>query len=252
MRFTQKIGLVTGGSRGIGFATASRLAAEGATVLMHYGHDGEAASRAVAAIAEHGGVARPVQGAFDTTDGVEGVVASVARELQAAGRQLDFLVNNAAISPEAGIEDTSHELLEQVMAVNAFAPVALIRGLLPEMADGGRIINVSSALTWAVMPEAVAYAMSKGALEAMTRTLAKGLGGRGITVNTVSPGVIDTEMNAEWLGQHPENREWVIGDTALARVGQPADVADIIAFLLSDDGRWITGQCIDASGGWHL
>lgn len=251
MRFTDKIGLVTGANRGIGLATATALAAEGATVLLHYGHDADAASRAVAAIEHQGGAARAVQGTFDTAADVEAVIASVEHELEADGRPLDFLVNNAAISPEGTIGDTSPELLGRVMAVNAFAPVALIRGLLPKMTTGGRIVNISSALTRNVFPEALAYAMSKAALDVMTRTVAATVGDRAITVNAVAPGVVDTEMNAEWF-EDPANREWAISTQALGRLGQPGDVADVVAFLLSDEARWITGQCLDASGGWHL
>lgn len=252
-RFDGKLALVTGASRGIGRAVALTLAEGGATILLHYARDEQAATTAAEAIEGRGGVARLVQGAFDTDDGLQRTLDQLDRELTSQERPLDFLVNNAGVSPpDASIEETGLADLQRLMAVNTLAPYALIRALLPRMADGGRIVNVSTALTRMAFPAGLGYIMSKGALEAMTLSLAQQLGGRGITVNVVAPGVIDTDMNTEWLRDDAGALPWILSTTALGRVGQPDDVADIVAFLLSDDGRWVTGQCIDASGGTAL
>jgi NAD(P)-dependent dehydrogenase (short-subunit alcohol dehydrogenase family) len=148
------------------------------------------------------------------------------------------------------VEQTSPELFERLFAVNVRAPFFIIQKALPLMPDGGRIINVSSAVSRVAMPE-VAYAMTKGAIDVLSRTLANAAGTRGITVNAVAPGVTDTDMNA-WMRDMPEAAARVAGATALGRIGQPRDVADAVSFLASDDARWVTGHLLDATGGLFL
>jgi 3-oxoacyl-[acyl-carrier protein] reductase len=163
---------------------------------------------------------------------------------------LDILVNNAAIGAPGTIEKTTPELFERLFAVNVRAPFFITQRALPMLSDGGRIINISSSVTRVAMPE-IAYAMTKGALDVLGRTLANAVGERGITVNTVAPGVTETDMNA-WLRDMPEAKAGVAGATALGRVGQPEDVAAAVAFLASEDARWVTGHLLDATGGMFL
>ncbi|ADB35346.1 short-chain dehydrogenase/reductase SDR [Kribbella flavida DSM 17836] len=248
MALTGKTALVTGASRGIGRAVAERLAADGALVAVHYGRNDTAAKETVAAIENAGGQAFPVRAEL----GVEGDVDTLFEQLTAGldGRGLDILVNNAAVIDYGdSIEAITPEAYEQVMAVNLRAPLFVTQRALPLLRDGGRIVNVSSGVTWFAQPEIV-YAMSKGALNVFTRSLARTLGPRQITVNTVSPGITETDMNG-WL-QQPESAAGVAAITALGRHGQPDDIGDVIAFFASDEGRWVTGQVLEVNGGLWL
>jgi 3-oxoacyl-[acyl-carrier protein] reductase len=247
-RLTGKTALVTGASRGIGRAIAARLAAEGALVAVHYGSNDAAANAAVAAIEQAGGHAFTVRAELGVPGDVDTLFAGLERGL--AGRPLDILVNNAAIiSYEATIENATPEQYERVFGVNVRAPLFIVQRALRLMADGGRIINVSSGVTWFAIPELV-YAMSKGALNVMTRSLAFTQGRRGITVNTVSPGITETDMNG-WLNNDQAQKK-VAGMVALGRHGQPADIADAVAFFASNDGRWVSGQVLEVNGGLFL
>jgi 3-oxoacyl-[acyl-carrier protein] reductase len=244
MELTGKTALVTGASRGIGRAIATRLAADGAFVVVHYGTNDAAAKETVAAIERAGGTAVAVRPELAPDGDVATLFAELARVL--AGRPLDILVNNAAVF--AG--DVTPEEFDRLFAVNVKAPYFIIRQALPLLRDGGRIVNVSSAATRIALPE-TAYAMTKGALDVLGRNLAVELGPRGITVNTIAPGVTETDMNT-WIRDAPHLVEQTTGLTALGRVGQPEDMADAVAFLVSDDARWVTGHLLDATGGLHL
>jgi len=252
-RLDRKIALVTGASRGIGRAIALRLAEEGAIVAVHYGTNRNAAEHTVRAISDTGGQAFPVGANLNTVRGVEQLVASFGEELlQFAGdRQFDILVNNAGIGTSPPMEETTEEIFDEIFAVNVKAPFFLVQKTLPMLRDGGRIINISSGATRIAFPHIMAYNLTKGAINTFTLHLAKMLGPRRITVNAVMPGIVDTDVTAPWL-HTPEGRELAIGMSALGRIGEPADIADVVAFLASPDGRWITGQCIDATGGSHL
>jgi NAD(P)-dependent dehydrogenase (short-subunit alcohol dehydrogenase family) len=241
--------LVTGASRGIGRAIAERLAADGALVAVHYGSNEAAAEETVAAIERAGGRAFALRADLAETAELDVLLAGLRDGL--AGRPLDILVNNAAVSDySATIDGATPEAFDRLFAVNVRAPLFLIQGALPLMPDGGRIVNVSSGVTWFATPEVV-YGMSKGALNVLTRSLAQTQGRRGITVNTVSPGITQTDMNA-WLTESPEAARRVAGMIALGRHGQPADIADAVAFFASDDGRWVTGQTLEVNGGLLL
>ncbi|MDT0307773.1 SDR family oxidoreductase [Streptomyces sp. DSM 44917] len=240
--------LVTGGSRGIGRAVAERLGRDGARVGVHYARDETAAKETVATIEAAGGSAFALRATLGGPGDAEALWA--AFDEHADG--LDILVNNAGVdSPPTGIEGTEPEDFDRVFAVNARAPFFVSRLALGRLRDGGRIVNVSTGLTRrpGAMPQLVAYTMSKGALDQLTAVLAKELGPRGITVNGVAPGAIDTDMNASWLRAGPEAWEATASSSPLGRVGQPADIADVVAFLASDDSRWVTGQWLDATGG---
>lgn len=246
--FGPKTALVTGASRGIGRAIAERLAAEGALVAVHYGSNDAAANATVAAIEHSGGHAFAVRAELGVPGDVDTLFAGLEQGL--TGRPLDVLVNNAAvISYEATIEDATETQFERVFGVNVRAPLFIVQRALRLMADGGRIINVSSGVTWFAIPEVV-YSMSKGALNVMTRSLAFTQGRRGITVNTVSPGITETDMNG-WLNNDQAQKK-VAGMVALGRHGQPADIADAVAFFASNDGRWVSGQVLEVNGGLFL
>lgn len=243
-----KTALVTGGSRGIGRAIAQRLARDGARVAVHYGSNEAAAKETASAIEAAGGKAFTVHAQLGVPADAETLWATF--DAQADG--LDILVSNAGILGEqAEIQDVSGSDYDQVFAVNARAPFFITQHGLRRLRDGGRIINISTMLTrGSAMPRSITYAMSKGALDVLTAMLAKQLGPRGITVNTVAPGVIDTDMHQGRLVG--DALAWLSSLSPMGRIGTPEDVADTVAFLASDDSRWVTGQWIDASGGTLL
>lgn len=241
---TEKFALVTGGSRGIGRAIAQRLAADGALVAVHYGTDEDAAKETVASIERRGGHAFAVRAELGVPGDVDTLFAGLG------DRPLDILVNNAAVSA-GSIESTTPEEFDRVFAVNVKAPFFIVQRALTRLTDGGRIINISSADTRIAITHELAYSMTKGALNVFGRTLANQVGLRGITVNTVAPGVTDTGK-IDYILENPAILAAMKSSTALDRIGQPDDIADIVAFLASDDARWITGHLIDATGGTLL
>ncbi|CUW31015.1 SDR family oxidoreductase [Streptomyces reticuli] len=242
---TGKTALVTGASRGIGRGIAERLGRDGALVAVHYGSSEGAAKETVAAIEAAGGSAFPIGVELGTPGDAERLWAEFDRHADG----LDILVNNAGIGTSAPPEEIDEEEYDRVFAVNAKAPFFLVRHGLGRLRDGGRIINISSGLArTAVMPDKVAYAMTKAALDVFSRDLSKLLGPRGITVNSVAPGIIETDNTAELLGTE-DGRARAAAISALGRVGTAADVADAVAFLASDAGRWVTGHWLDATGG---
>jgi 3-oxoacyl-[acyl-carrier protein] reductase len=255
---TDKIALVTGAGRGIGRGIAERLARDGALVGVHYGHSEAAALEVVAEIRKNGGRAFPVGAELGVPGDADAVFAAfdagVREQTEVAadaGVPLDILVNNAGVSGSGPIGQTVPEVFDRMIAVNAKAPLFLVQGALPRMRDGGRVINISSLASRHSFPESVAYAMSKGALDTLTLCLAKELAGRGITVNTVGPGFIETDMNARRRAT-PEARAALAARSVFDRIGKPSDVADVVAFLASDDSRWLTGQYLEVSGGTDL
>jgi len=252
-QLTGTTALVTGASRGIGRAIALRLAKDGAEVAVHYGRNREAAERVVEQITSDGGAAFAVQADLQTVQGVYDCYAAMDGVLLRMNRanKFDILVNNAGIGQMLTLEETTEASLDEVMNVHVKAPLFMIQQALPRMRDGGRIINLSSAVTRISLPNLVGYSVSKGAVNTLTQVLAQHLGGRNITVNAILPGIIETEMNEATLGD-PNGRQFAAGLSALGRWGQPDDVADIAAFLASADSRWVTGQLIDASGGSRL
>lgn len=246
---TNKTALVTGASRGIGRAIAQRLAADGATVAVHYGSNDAAAAQTIDAIKAAGGQAFPVRAELGVDGDVDTLFAALEKGLD--GRPLDILVNNAAIATfEATIDKATPEQFEREFAINVRAPFFIIQRALPLLRDGGRVINISSGVTWFATPQIV-YSMTKGALNVLGRSLANMLGERGITVNTISPGVTDTDMNS-WLHDSDDAPTGFTDITALDRIGQADEIADAVSFFASDDSRWVTGQNLDVNGGLYL
>ena len=238
-----KVALVTGGSRGIGRAVVERLARDGAAVIFSYQRDEEAADDVVKAVSGAGGKAWSVRAD-------QGETVDVVRLYDVAedkGGGLDIVVNNAAVGIVGLITDTSDSEFDRVMAVNLRGTFVSVREAARRLRAGGRIINVSTVNTVMHGPGIALYAASKGAVEQLTVVAAHELGPRSITVNTVSPGATDTEMLR--ANNSPESREEMAAMSPLGRLGQPADVADVIAFLAGPDGRWMTGQNLRAGGG---
>jgi 3-oxoacyl-[acyl-carrier protein] reductase len=246
-----KVALVTGGSRGIGRAISERLARDGALVAVHYGTNACAAADTVAAIEARGGAAFAVGARLGHDGDVAALFDALDAELRARTRttRLDILVNNAGIAIEGGLAETTPELYDRQFAINARAPLFIVQAAAERMGDGGRIVSISSRVTRQAKPSMLAYAMSKATIDVMTRTLAKELAPRGITVNCVSPGVVDTDMNAGWLRANKQAREQVASLSAFNRLATPGDIADVVAFAASHDARWMTGQILDATGG---
>ncbi len=246
----KKIALVTGASRGIGRGIALRLARDGVVVIVHYNQNRRAANAVVRAIEKKGGKAFPVQADLSSLEGVRDLFRGLDKCLRGSlgTRKFDILVNNAGISPAGDIEETTEAAFDELIAVNVKAPFFIIQQALPRLRNGGRIINISSGTARIAMPEEVAYAMTKRALDSLTLALAKQLAPRKITVNTVAPGIIDTDFQADWF-KDPRAREFAASVAALGRIGLPEDIADVVAFLASPDARWITGAFIDATGG---
>jgi 3-oxoacyl-[acyl-carrier protein] reductase len=245
---TGKTALVTGASRGIGRAIAQRLAAEGAFVAVHYGTNDAAAKETTDSIERAGGRAVAIRADFETPDAVDVLFQGLATHVPGP---LDIVVNNAAIGHSGSLESATEADFDRVFAVNVRAPFFLLQRAVPHMPDGGRVINISSSVTRIAVSHELVYGMTKGALDIMGRTLAYTLGRRGITVNSVAAGVTDTDMIA-MLKAIPEAVAGINAATALGRIGEPADIAGIVAFLASDDARWVTGHLVDATGGMSL
>jgi NAD(P)-dependent dehydrogenase (short-subunit alcohol dehydrogenase family) len=246
---TAKTALVTGASRGIGRAIAQRLAADGALVAVHYGSNDAAAAETIAAIRAAGGEAFAVRAELGVDNDVDTLFAALEDGL--GGRPLDILVNNAAIATfDATIDKATPEQFDREFAINVRAPFFITQRALPLLRDGGRIINISSGVTWFATPQIV-YSMTKGALNVLGRTLANTLGERGITVNNVAPGVTDTDMNS-WLHDSDDASTGFTDITALDRIGDAGEIADAVAFFAADDSRWVTGQTLDVNGGLYL
>jgi 3-oxoacyl-[acyl-carrier protein] reductase len=243
---TGKTALVTGGSRGIGRAIAERLARDGARVAVHYNTREDAAKQVVTAIEAAGGAAFAIRAEL----GRPGDAQALWSAFDGHADGLDILVNNAGIAEHGGITDTTPPAFERLFAVNTQAPFFVTQLGLGRLRDGGRVVNVSTSYTLGSPdPGHTTYAMTKGALDVLTVALARELGPRGITVNAVNPGAIDTDLNASWLRSSEEARAATAARSPLSRVGMPADVAGVVAFLVSDDAGWVTGQLIDATGG---
>lgn len=250
-KLSSKTALVTGASRGIGRAIATRFAQEGARVAVHYRRDEAAAKETVAAIEAAGGSAFALQAEL----GVPGDAEALWEAFDQHADGLDILVNNVGLEPgEMGIAATTSQGYDEVFAVNTKAPFFVTKYGLERLRDGGRIINISSGLSRdaGAEPDYVAYSMAKSAVDTLTVALAKQLAPRGITVNTVAPSMVETEAVAARLSANPQMRQFAESMAALGRLGKPEEIASCVTFLVSAEGSWVTGHWLDASGGTLL
>jgi NAD(P)-dependent dehydrogenase (short-subunit alcohol dehydrogenase family) len=242
-----KTALVTGASRGIGRASALVLAKAGAQVLVHYGNSEKEADAVVGEIRKAGGRAEKVGADLRQADGPH-ILAKRVRAI--VGDRLDILVANAGISKAASIEDTRIEDFDNLFAVNVRAPFFLVQQLLPALCKGSSIVFTSSLAAHASVGALSAYGATKGAIDTLVKHFASALGSRGIRVNAVAPGAVDTDMSN--FVKTEAGREFTLGMQALKRVAQPDDIAPVVAFLASDDARWITGDTVRVDGGSKL
>jgi NAD(P)-dependent dehydrogenase (short-subunit alcohol dehydrogenase family) len=248
------IALVTGGSRGLGRATALKLAERGVDVVLTYRQRRDEAEQAVAQIEAAGARAA----ALPLDVGASASFAGFATELRGVlqrrfGRErFDHLINNAGLGIHAPFAQTTEAQFDELMNVHLKGPFFLTQALLPLLADGGRIVNVSSGLTRFALPGYAAYAAMKGGVEVLTRYLAKELGARGIAVNTVAPGAIETDFGGGAVRDNAELNRMVASQTALGRVGQADDIGAMVAALVAPDNRWINAQRIEVSGGMFV
>jgi 3-oxoacyl-[acyl-carrier protein] reductase len=242
-----KTALVTGASRGIGRAIALALAQGGAQVLVHYNSNETEADAVVAEIGKAGGKAEKVGTDLRQADGAHALARRV-RDI--VGGRLDILVANAGISKSATIEATTVEDFDNLFAVNVRAPFFLVQQLLPALCNGSTVIFTSSLVARAAIGNLYAYAATKGAIDTLVKHFAATLGPRGIRVNAVAPGVVDTDMSN--FTKTEAGRDVTLAMQALKRMAQPDDIAPVVAFLACDDARWITGESVHVDGGSKL
>jgi NAD(P)-dependent dehydrogenase (short-subunit alcohol dehydrogenase family) len=254
MEPTNKIALITGGSRGLGKNAALKLASKGNDVIVTYRSKKEEADEVVAEIESLGLKAATLQLDTGVVSSFEAFKTALAAILQEKwGRDtFDFLINNAGIDAASPFAKTTEEDFDNLFNVHFKGVYFLTQTLLTTIADGGRIINLSTGLTRFATPGYAAYASMKGAIEVFTKYLAKELGSRGIAANLVAPGIIETDFTKRAFDSHPGMHDFISSITALGRPGQPDDIGGVIAFLCSEDGRWINAQRIEASGGMFL
>lgn len=249
-----KIALITGGSRGLGRSAALSLAQQGVGVVLTYQQNADAAYSVVHAITQSGGKALAL--ALDTTrvQDFEAFVSTFQAQLTQHWQRTDFdiLINNAGFGLHKSLADTSEAEFDAMMQVHLKGPFFLTQRLVPLMADGGRILNISSGLTRFSFPGSGAYAAMKGAVEVWTRYLAVELGARKIRVNTLAPGAIATDFRDGAVRDTPQVREQIGAHTALGRVGEAEDIGPLMAALVTDSHGWVNGQRIEASGGMLL
>jgi NAD(P)-dependent dehydrogenase (short-subunit alcohol dehydrogenase family) len=249
-----RIAIITGGSRGLGKSMSLRLAERGHDVILTYHSKKAEAEEVVAQIIKMGRKAVALK--LDVADhkSFSAFAGNVKEALRNSWQRndFDFLINNAGIGIQAAFMGTTEEQFDQLMNIHLKGPFFLTQKLLPLMKDGGRIVNISSGLARFSLPGYSAYAAMKGAIEALTRYLAKELGPRRIAVNVVAPGAIETDFGGGAVRDNKQINEMIASGTALGRVGLPDDIGGAVAALLSDDSGWINGQRVEVAGGIFL
>lgn len=245
-RLAGKVGIVTGASKGIGAGIAKYLAAEGAAVVVNYASSKEGADKVVNEITREGGKAIAVQGDVAKQKDVEHLFA----ETKKAFGKLDILVNNAGVYQFAALEETTEDQFQRQFGVNVFGLIQATREALKYFGpEGGSVINIGSTITSLTPPTTVVYAATKGAVDIITRVLAKELGPRKIRVNSINPGMVETE-GVHAIGVLGSDFEKdAVAQTPLGRIGQPADIAPTVGFLASADSAWVTGEILQVAGG---
>lgn len=254
MASKSKIVLVTGGSRGLGKDMAVQLAAKGLGVIITYHSKKDEAQSVVNSIESKGGKAAALQLDAGNPSSFPAFVKEVQSVLQTKFQsdRLDYLVNNAGVGVHANFEETTEEQFDSMVNIHLKTPFFLTQKLLPYFNDGGGVVNISSGLTRFSFTGYEAYATMKGAVETLTKYQAKFLGSRGIRANVVAPGAIETDFGGGAVRDNKELNNMIASLTALGRVGQPDDLGGVVAFLCSDESKWVNGQRIEVSGGMNL
>jgi len=244
-KLSGKVAIVTGASKGIGAAIAKSLAANGASVIVNYASSKEGADKVVSAITAAGGKAIAVKGDVSKSAEAKSIVEAA---IKTYGR-LDVLVNNAGIYDVKPLEEITEEHYHKIFNINVLGLLLVSQAAAKHLTQGGSIVNIGSLVSRITPPGLAVYNATKGAVDAITGTLSKELGPKGIRVNTVNPGMVETEgaHSAGFIGSDFEN--WAVSTTPLGRIGQPHDIASVVTFLASDDAGWLSGQQIFASGG---
>jgi NAD(P)-dependent dehydrogenase (short-subunit alcohol dehydrogenase family) len=254
MQIAHKIALVTGGSRGLGRNIALQLARNGADVIITYRQRQKEGESLVTEINQGGGTAAALPLDVADLSTFDGFVHSLRQLLEERWQRTSFdcLINNAGIDVRSPIGQTTEDDFDRLLNVHFKGVYFLTQKLLPLLADGGRIVCTSTGLTRFAIPGFAAYASMKGAIEVFIKYLAKELGPRRITANVVAPGAIETDFNQDSFAQNPGLKAFIASQTALGRVGLPDDIGGVVAFLCSEEGRWVNAQRLEASGGMFL
>ncbi len=251
---TKKIALVTGGSRGLGRDMALALAQKGSDIVLTYQSGKEAAEEVVSEIVTAGGSAIALQFDISVIDGLDDFVSRLTAALQAgwATSKLDYIVNNAGVGATIPFMQVTEEAFDRLMNIHFKGVFFLTQKLAPLMNDGGAIVNISSGTTRFCVPGYAVYSSLKGSMEVFTKYLAKELGARGIRANIVAPGPIETDFNSAAIRNNPQMKTFLAAQTPLGRVGAADDIGSVVAFLCSEDAKWINGQRLEVSGGINL
>ncbi|MEZ2574678.1 SDR family NAD(P)-dependent oxidoreductase [Buttiauxella ferragutiae] len=251
---SQTIALVTGGSRGLGKNAALKLAARGVNIILTYNSQQQEALNVVREIELTGVKAVAIQLNVAESAGFSAFATEVKQQLHDVWQRdsFDYLLNNAGTGIDTLFEKTTEQQFDDLMNIHLKGPFFLTQQLLPLIKNGGRILNVSTGLTRFTLPGKAAYAAMKGAMEVLTKYQAKELGARGIAVNIIAPGAIATDFGGGVVRDNEQVANAIASQTALGRVGQPDDIGDAIAVLLSDESRWMNAQRIEVSGGMFL
>jgi len=254
MSTNNKIALVTGGSRGLGKNMALAIAQKGIDVIITYNSNREEADKVVAEIEQAGQKAAALQLNTGDSKSFDPFIQSLSGVLSStfSAEKFDFLINNAGIGIHASFAETTEEQFDTLMNIHFKGAFFLTQKALPVIADGGRIVNISSGLARFSTPGYAAYASMKGAMETLTKYQAKELGSRGIAVNIVAPGAIETDFGGGMVRDNEEINKVIASQTALGRVGLPDDIGGVVAFLCTEEARWINAQRIEVSGGVNL
>ncbi len=244
-KLSGKVAIVTGASKGIGAAIAKSLAASGASVVVNYSSSKEGADKIVEAITAAGGKAVAVKGNVSKADEAKAIVEGAIK----AFGHLDVLVNNAGVYDMKPLEEITEEHFHSQFNVNVLGLLLITKEAVKHLPTGGAIVNVGSTVSRITPPNSAVYTATKGAVDAITGVLSRELGPKGIRVNSVNPGLIETEgtHTAGFIGSDFDN--WVVASTPLGRIGQPTDIASVATFLASDEAGWLTGQSLITSGG---